>query len=70
MCADMSQVHFLTNTAATLLRWLKTQQTDWQYSFYNKNVEGCLSSEIICVELDTLKGLQLAQKKQQTSFLL
>ena len=48
----------LTSTSAPLVRRLTAQQTDQQYSYYAKNVKGCLSSEIICVELDILIGLR------------
>ena len=47
----------LTSPAAPLLIRLTTQQTDWQYSYYAKNIKGCLSSEIIYIEHDTLVGL-------------
>ena len=59
MCTNMLPIHFLTTPAAPLLRCLTTQQTDGQYSYYAKNVEGCLSSEIICVEHDILIGLRV-----------
>ena len=40
--------------------------TDGQYSYYAKNVEGCLSSEIICVEHDILIGLRVNPVFQNT----
>ena len=42
------------------------QQTDRQYSYYDKDVEGCLSSEIICVEHDTPMDLQVNLVFQNT----
>ena len=58
MCSNILQVCVFTRPAAPLLRRLTAQQTDQQYSYYAKNVKGCLSSEIICVELDILIGLR------------
>ena len=48
-----------TNTAALLLRLLTAQQTDRQYIYYDRNIKGCLSSEIICVEHDMLIELRV-----------
>ena len=62
----MLQVHFLTNPAAPLLKLLTTQQTDQQYSYYAKNVRGCLSNEILCVDHDTLIGLRVGPVFQNT----
>ena len=50
----------LTSPAAPLLIRLTTQQTDWQYSYYAKNIKGCLSSEMIYIERDTLVGLHFS----------
>ena len=50
----------LTSPAAPLLICLTTQQTDWQYSHYGRNIKGCLSSEIIYIEYDTLVGLSFS----------
>ena len=51
MCTDLLQVHFLTSPTGPLLKRLKTQQTDQQYSYYDKNVKGCLSCEIVCLSM-------------------
>ena len=66
MCTDLLLVHFLTSPAGPLLKWLKTQQTDQQYSYYDKNVKGCFSCEIVCVEHDTLMSLQVSLVFQNT----
>ena len=66
MCTNMLQVHFLTSPAVQLSRRLKMQQTDRQYSYYDKNVEGCLSSEIICIKHDTLMDLRVSPVFQNT----
>ena len=50
----------LTSPAPPLLIRLTTQQTDWQYSYYAKNIKGCLSSEIIYMEHDTLIGVRFS----------
>ena len=50
----------LKSPAALLLIRLTTQQTDWQYSYYAKNIKGCLSSEIIYIEHDALVGLRFS----------
>ena len=42
--------------APPLLICFTTQQTDWQYSYYAKNIKGCLSSETIYIEHNTLVG--------------
>ena len=46
-------------SSALLLRCL-TQQTDGQYSYYTKNVKGCLPNKIICIEHYTLVGQQVS----------
>ena len=51
----------LTNPAAPVLIRLTTQQTDCsRYSYYAKNIKGCLSSEIIYIEHDTIVGLRFS----------
>ena len=57
LCVNHVTGSLLTNPAPPLLVRLTTQQTDWQYSYYAKNIKGCLSSEIIYIEYDTLVGL-------------
>ena len=52
--------------SSPILKWLKTQQTDQQYSYYDKNVKGCFSCEIVCVEHDTLMSLQVSLVFQNT----
>ena len=42
----------LTSPAAPLLIRLTTQQTDCQYSYYAKNIKGCLSSKKVYIEHD------------------